>query len=78
MLDKRLPDCHQVTIMNGCKSESMAVGYGEPQESGFGPIPFSIFCNDLPEVVDEEGQIEMYVDYTTLCVAARTQDEVAE
>ena len=41
-------------------------------------ILFSIFCNDLPEVVvDDEGQIEMYADDTTLYVAARNQDEVA-
>ena len=73
-----LTDRHQATVVNGCKSESIPVRFGVPQGSVLRPLLFSIFCNDLPDVVaDENEDIEMYADDTTLYVVARTHDEIA-
>ena len=73
-----LTDRHQATVVNGCKSEALPVMFGVPQGSVLGPLLFSIFCNDLRDVVaDENEDIEMYADDTTLYVAAKTHDEVA-
>ena len=61
----------QVTIVNGCSSASMPVEFGVPQL-------FSLFCNDLPDTVNEgDGEIHMYADDTTLYVIAYTRDIVA-
>ena len=46
------------------------------QGSVLGPILFSLFCNDLPDIrEDDEGEIEMYADDTT--IYAITPDNVA-
>ena len=73
-----LTDRHQATAVNGCKSEALPVRFGVPQGSVLSPLLFSIFCNDLPDVVANENEdIEMYADDTTLYVVATTHDEVA-
>ena len=62
-----LSNRHQVTVINGCTSSSMPVRFGVPQGSVLGPILFSLFCNDLPDIDDlKEGEIFMYADDTTL------------
>jgi hypothetical protein len=74
-----LTDRHQATVVNDCKSESLPVKFGVPQRSVLGPLLFSIFCNGLPDVVDDEDEnIKMYADDTTLYVFARTPDDVAK
>ena len=56
-------------IVNGTKSDSCQVKFGIPQGSILGPILFSIFCNDLPEIIqDDEGEFEMYANDTTVYV----------
>lgn len=66
------------TIVNGSKSSSREVKFGVPQGSVLGPILFSLFCNDLPDIIqDEEGEIEMYADDTTIYVISPTPDNVA-
>ena len=57
----------------------MPAKFGVPQGSVLGLLLFSTFCNDLPDVVDDEDEnIKMYVDDTTLYVFARTPDDVAK
>ena len=74
-----LSNRHQVTVINGCMSESMPVKFGVPQGSVLGPILFSLFCNDLPDINNsDDGEIYMYADDTTLYAFAPTQDLVAE
>ena len=47
-------------------------------KSVLGPNLFSLFCNDLPDIIqDEEGKIEMYADDTTIYTAGPTPDIIA-
>jgi hypothetical protein len=67
----------QITIVNGCKSKPKPVKCGVPQGSVLGPILFSLFCNYLPDIcVNNEGEILIYADDTTLCVIGPTHELV--
>ena len=73
-----LSNRHQVTVINGHTSRSLPVKFGVPQGSVLGPILFSLFCNDLPDINDsKEGKIFMYADDTTLYAIAPNHDLVA-
>ena len=49
-----------------------------PQGSVLGLTLFSLFCNDLPEIVEDcDGQIHIYADDNTIYVAASSPDMVA-
>ena len=73
-----LSNRHQVTVINGHVSKSMPDKFGVPQGSVLGPILFSLFYNDLPDIDDlKEGEIYMYADDTTLYAIAPNQDLVA-
>ena len=66
-----LTDRTQVTNVNRLKSEVMPVRFGVPQGSVLGPTLLSLCCNDLPDIANGgEGEIHMYADDTTICVAA--------
>ena len=69
LLQKLQADRHQVTIVNGCCSCSSKVTLGVPQGSVHGPFLFSLFYNDLPDIVSDcDGELHMYADDTTMYV----------
>ena len=73
-----LSNRYQVTVINGHTSKSLPVKFGVPQGSVLGPILFSLFCNDLPDINEsKEGKIFMYADDTTLYAIAPNHDLVA-
>ena len=73
-----LADCCQATIVNGFQSETLPVKFGVQQGSVLGPTLLSLFCNDLPEIVEDcDSEIHMYADDSTFYVAASFPDMVA-
>ena len=68
-----------VMIVQGAKSSCRDVRYGVPQGSVLGPILFSLLiCNDLPHIIqDEEVDIEMFADDTTIYAMGQNPDIVA-
>ena len=66
----------QVTVVNGTKSEAMPIKFGVPQGSVLGPTLFSLFCNDLPDVAENDGIIHMFADDTTMYAIGPSVDSV--
>lgn len=73
-----LTDRSQATVKNGFQSETLPEKFGVPQESVLGSTLFLLFCNDLPDIVEDcDRKIHMYADDTTICVAASSPDMIA-
>ena len=73
-----LADRSQTTVVNSFQSETLPVKFGVPQGSVLGPTLFSLFCNDLPDIVEDcDDEIHIYADDTTIYVAASSPDMVA-
>ena len=76
-IDSYLANRTQVTIINGQKSSPRTVTFGVPQGSVLGPTLFSLYCNDLPDIINNnDGVVHMYADDTTIYVVAATPDLV--
>ena len=65
----------QITKIDDATSDSMPIKYGVPQGSILGPLLFTIFNNDLPEVIKHSNVI-LYADDTALLVAGKTCNEI--
>ena len=73
-----LNDRKMVSIVQGAKSSFRDVRYGVPQGSVLGLILFSLFCNDLLDIIqDEKVDIEMFADDTTINAMGQNPDIVA-
>ena len=71
-------DRSQATVVNGFQSETLPVKFGMPQGSVLGPTLFSLFCNDLPNTVEDcDDEIHIYADDTTIYVAVSFPDMIA-
>uniref|UniRef100_A0A8C1Z289 Reverse transcriptase domain-containing protein n=1 Tax=Cyprinus carpio TaxID=7962 RepID=A0A8C1Z289_CYPCA len=72
-----LHDRTQSVLINNCNSESLRLTTGVPQGSILGPLLFSLYINDLPNVCSEVECL-MYADDTILFVHGRSKDIVAD
>ena len=71
-------DRSQATVENGFPCKTLPAKFGVPQESVLGPTLFSLFCNNLPDIIEDcDDEIHMYADDTTIYVAASSPDMVA-
>ena len=52
----------QAVVLNGVKSDKIAVSSGVPQGSVLGPILFLAYINDLPDQV--KSRIRLFADDT--------------
>ena len=54
----------QAVVLNGVKSDKIAVSSGVPQGSVFGPILFLAYINDLPDQV--KSRVRIFADDTAI------------
>ena len=63
----------QSTRPGTSRSEELIVTHGVPQGSILGPLPFSLYMNDLPSVV-KFSSVESYVDDTKVYLSFSSKD----
>ena len=71
-----LANRRQRVVLNGVSSDWADVTRGVPQGSIFGPLLFSLFVNDLPNVV-QHCSINLYADDTTIYNSADNPDTIS-
>ena len=65
----------QKVVIDGMSSRSLPVSSGVPQGSIVGPILFTVFINDLPDVLSEKTGSALYADDTKLFRTITTPDD---
>ena len=66
----------QYTVINGAQSEKAHVEYDAPQGSLIGRTDFfSLNVNDMPEEVQEGGEVDLFADDSTAIVTGDSVDE---
>ena len=63
----------QVVVLNGVKSDKIAVSSGIPQGSVLGPIHFLAEINDLPDQV--KSRVRLFADETAIHLAISSEGE---
>ena len=68
-----LDSCSQAVVLNGVKSDKIAVSSGVPQGSVLGPILFLAYINDLPDQV--KSGVRLFADDTAIYLAISSEGE---
>ena len=63
----------QAVVLNGVKSDKIAVSSGVPQGSVLGPILFLAYINDLPDQV--KSRVRLFADDTAIYLAISSEGE---
>ena len=63
----------QAVVLNGVKSDKIAVSSGAPQGSVLGPILFLAYINDLPDQV--KSRVRLFADDTAIYLAIISDGE---
>ncbi len=75
--DSYLKSREQSVVINNVKSVPHNIDIGIPQGTILGPILFSIYINDLPEICPD-ASLQMYADDTVIYVSGRNCVEIEE
>jgi hypothetical protein len=59
ILDNNLPNCN---------SDWGEIMHGVPQRSILGPLLFLLYINDLPKIVNDNAEVVLYVDDTSIII----------
>ena len=69
----------QRVSLHGCVSQSLIMEKGVPQGSSLGPLLFTLFINDLPQICSD-CSIHLYADdtviYTSNALVSKTQSSL--
>ena len=68
-----LDSCSQAVVLNGVKSDKIAVSSGVPQGSVLGPILFLACINDLPDQV--KSRVRLFADDKAIYLAISSEGE---
>ena len=68
-----LDSCSQAVVLNGVKSNKVAVSSDVPQGSVLGPILFLTYINDLPDQV--KSRVRLFADDTAIYLAISSEGE---
>ena len=63
----------QAVVLNGVKSDKIAVSSGVQQGSVLGPIHFLAYINDLPDQV--KSRVRLFADDTAIYLAISSEGE---
>ena len=74
-VESYLSNRNQTVFFNGSYSQAHSVECGVPQGSCLGPLLYTIFTNDLPQVL-QNSNICMYADDSTIYTSAKTVNEL--